>query len=72
MYKRLPKHRIGVNPLNKRLPHMVYNLEDIESIDRTKREPLNFRDKLAKKSVNVMRFFFDSATRYNEKKMTKE
>lgn len=65
----LPKHKIQVDPTHRLMPHAVYNLSDIQSINVTHRKPERLRDRLASMSVQSLRKAFDIVSGYNEKKM---
>ena len=71
LYELLPKHKRIIDATSHRLPHMIYDISDIETIDGTHKPPKKIRDKLAYHSVSKIRKVFDVVTRYNENNMTK-
>ena len=70
LHKRLPKHRIMMSSKNDKLPHIVWDLKNLDSVNQDKRKPEKLRDKLAYTSVKTARYLFDKITNYDEKEMT--
>lgn len=71
LFELLPKHKRVVDATSHRLPHMIYDLGDIEGLKATHKPPKKIRDKVAYHSVSKIRGVFDILTRYNEDNMTK-
>lgn len=51
----LPKHKMIMDPKSYRMAHPVYKMRDIETIEITHKQTLNFRDKFALRFVKTMR-----------------
>lgn len=58
----LPKHKISIDPRRHLLAQQWYNLEDIQDIKFTHREPVNFRDKFALRWIGGVRIFVNTLT----------
>eukprot|EP00347_Sterkiella_histriomuscorum_P005191 403357544 len=58
----IPKHKISIDPRRHLLAQQWYNLNDIQDVKFTHREPHNFRDKFALRWIGGLRLFVDALT----------
>jgi hypothetical protein len=62
---KMPSHKVLLNPKSYRMAHPVYSEAELNEIKVTHRPRVNFKDKLAFSGINLVRFGFDTVTRYN-------
>ena len=56
--KHMPRHTLLVNS-SYRLPHAIYNLDDIKTVEEVHKPTLGLSDRLAKGLVQTTRSTFD-------------
>lgn len=66
----LPAHIRVIDKFSVRAPHFIYYPKTLEEVRETHKPPMTWQDRLAKKSIVWIRFFFDKMTGYDEKRMT--
>ena len=52
--------------------HPVYQMKNIQNVELTHEPTTSFRDRMALRSIKVVRKVFDLVTNYNEKQMTEK
>eukprot|EP00347_Sterkiella_histriomuscorum_P015949 403355071 len=66
----IPKHKIVIDPRRHLLAQQVYDLNDIQAIKFTHREPQNFTDKFALRTVGLMEVIMNALTGKDHQKRT--
>ncbi|CDW73447.1 alternative oxidase [Stylonychia lemnae] len=68
----IPKHQVKIDAKRHLMAQQVYQLEDIENIKITHREPQGINDKLALKWVGAVRWFLNLSTGKDPEKRTED
>ncbi len=67
-----PEHKLFMEMKPMRRQHPIYSKAGIEDIEQTHRVPENFKEKIAKNFIRLLRGTYDKISGYNEEQMTEK